>query len=112
MPTSATRNLRLNRAKTEIHYIVPKKFGVQKMPVAGTWAELYDPGPVRRGYSLATGLIGRNREKGNVYVNLVNEAMVLIACVEIPRKFGRQAREIVALINVINRHPAGNQTDE
>jgi hypothetical protein len=64
-------------------------------------ATLDDPGAVKRGWTLTTGMLGRNRDKGALFVTV--SIGNIAETVEIPREYGSEAREMVARINALGR---------
>jgi hypothetical protein len=70
-------------------------------PLQYATATLDDPGAVKRGFTLTTGMIGRNKDKGSVFLTVMIGQRAEV--VEIPRKYGAQAREAVATINAVGR---------
>jgi hypothetical protein len=71
------------------------------MPLKGTTAELDDSGAVKRGFTITTGFIGSNKDKGALFVTFTNGDRV--EAIEVPRKYGLEVREVVRKINSVNR---------
>jgi hypothetical protein len=71
------------------------------LQLAGAVAELDDPGAVKRGFTVTTGLIGRNHDKGTLFVTVTSGTQT--ETIEIPRKYGVDAREVVARINTLSK---------
>lgn len=89
--------LKIEATRNRIRYVKGRN---RYLPLGETSAELDDPGAVRRGYTLTTGLIGHNRDVGVLYLTLTSENDGTIT-LEIPRKYGAEARTAVAKINKV-----------
>jgi hypothetical protein len=63
-----------------------------------TVATLDDPGAQKRGWSMTTGMVGRNKDVASVFVTITAYGEMPVV-LEIPRKYGVEARQAVAQIN-------------